>query len=217
MLSVLFLCTSEGELVKQSILIDRFFENIDDSFMHQVNQGMLPFHVCSWRPLTKLVKLHCDSGLLTSLESNDCFHGDFQLSFLPPTVEHVSVVNCRQRGTFEAKHLPRDARFVSLPWNHLQGTIGLQQLPSHIFHINLNKNQLNGSMKLTELPPKIETIEVEFNNLKMKTLYYDDLPECLTEVRLKGNDIQEIRPIHKRTKRAQKSIFLHFHAPSKIY
>ena len=217
MLSIILLSATEGELMKQSILIDRFFEKIDDSFMYQVNQGMLPFHVCAWRPLTKLVKLHCDGGLLTSLEISDCFLEDFQLSFLPPTVEHVSIVNCRQHGTFEARHLPRDAHFVSFPWNHLQGTIDLQRLPSHIFHINLNKNQLTGSIKLTELPPKIETIEVEFNNLIMKTLYYDDLPECLTEVRLKGNSIQEIRPIHKRTKRAQKSIFLHFHAPSKIY
>ena len=205
--------SSKNEWNMQTLLLERFFENINQDAMQLISGEQATKHICAWPGLytsaIQFVTLQCDGGVLTKMTFLNFQNGQMAFAYLPPRLEYVAITSSGQSGKLDLRCLPRCAQTINLSLNALMGTLDLAQLPENTKVFDVQGNEFHGTISLIGLPSGIVDINVQLNKLKVKRLYYDDdLPESLRKLRLIGVAVGEIVGVDGTNRRIEPSVVI---------
>ena len=185
------------QIQMQKTLLEEFFRDVRQPLMTRFSGGALFDDICEWKvPAGEdHFRFDCDeSGRLDCIYIADLFSAAVDLSHVPPTVTGLQIFGCDIDRPLQTRHLPRCAEIVDLSRDMLWGELNLTHLPSALNYFSVQSNSFSGSVTLQNIPPKLMLIDISMNNLRMKTLYYGQLPHSI-EIYLKGNRIGKVMPI----------------------
>ena len=187
----------ELQLQMQKKLLKEFFSDVPEQLMMKFSSASSFDDICEWNVPTgeDHFRFDCDeSGRLDCIYIADLFSAAVDLSHVPPTVTGLQIFGCDIDRPLQTRHLPRCAEVVDLSRDMLWGELNLTHLPSALNFFSVQSNSFSGSVTLQNIPPKLMLIDISMNNLRMKTLYYGQLPHSI-EIYLKGNRIGKVMPI----------------------
>ena len=122
--------------------------------------------ICTYR------ETECKDGLLMRLSW--LYAADVEvrsLSWIPPTVSEMNLVEMPVAAPLEARALPRSLLLFRAKRCSIEGSIDLSGLPPKIVQIHLRGNQLVGVVSLLRLPPKLVVVDLSFN--RVEKIFYD--------------------------------------------
>uniref|UniRef100_A0A7S4NU55 Uncharacterized protein n=1 Tax=Paramoeba aestuarina TaxID=180227 RepID=A0A7S4NU55_9EUKA len=190
-------------------LMERFFENISQEGILKVSHGArvaLRKDIChGWDGIT------CLFGEIVAIKYIGKEHGDLQIGYMPNTAQWVSIISCFQRFTISIRSFPRNLITISLGNNLITGRPDLTVLPEKLEEAEFWSNRLNGPIQLTHLPRKLRKLNLRGNMIDQHTVWYDDLPETIEEIRFRNviekTKIREVRAVHPYKAVKRKEIF----------
>ena len=191
----------------QRILMQKFFYDMKYSFIDEASQKDPKRDICApWHGI------QCEGGLVRSIKYAYANFGNFNLIFVPQTVEALELYQCAQAYTVRSELLPRDSLSVSLRRNLIHGTIELTTLPEKIRIFNVSNNKIVGPINLMWLPRALEKLSVSCNNIHQDIVYYAKLPPNITQIHLRGafgnNRVRRVQAAAPEHKCISKKIFV---------
>ena len=166
------------KLKKSAMLL--FFENISDPLVDKnITEDL---DACQWSD-----GVHCHvNGNIYSITFREYRRGNFDITFLPPTLKHLSIENCEQNFPINTRLFPKSMETICLSSNSIFGSVELRTLPELLKSLNLMRNDISGPIHLTDLPDKLEYIWLNGNRIQQDELYYAMLPRSVVFVSLNG-------------------------------
>ena len=155
--------------------------------------------------------LKLESGMLKSVSSRVYRSDMFQIKrlyyeYIPSSVDYVVIERCAQHYEIESRYLPRLSKFISLQSNKIFGTINLTTLPEKLEHFDISLNAIYGQIKLCSLPTDLKSLYLQSNEIEQETIYYENLPQGITIISLRGLKIKNILATDQ-SKRVNPGIF----------
>ena len=135
----------------------------------------------------------CDDGALINLSWKSSKDLEVKsLSWIPPTVEKMSLVDVPVDEPFDARMLPRSLQYFRALRCGVKGTMDLSALPHGIIQIHLRNNYLSGMLSFLHLPPKLIVIDMAHN--RVEKVFYDieRLPNDFRAAYLYNSDKKKI-------------------------
>ena len=198
----------------QAVLMREFFKNLEDTTISYLSLDKKDRDLCSWRGLT------CVEGFITEMvykfmfrnNSQQLLHGkprDFDMAFIPPTVQNLRIQSCVQHGYLDTRNFPREARYIDLNYNHFRGVLDLTALPVHLEDFRCAGNSLIGPISLTQLPQSLHSLFIETNLIQQRVVYYGNIPPGMNTISLRGvgMQIKELRGLHPEDSERGRNLF----------
>ena len=182
-------------LQQQSIFVREFFREIDPAFVSILREKKTYDEICEWEGFSFSTDFTCEEGVLRAISMTSVDHGTWRLSFIPPTVTHITMTECNLTNELRIRNLPRCALRVEFSHNRLYGDLLLCDLPLHITHFEVPYNSFSGNFALVRLPETLKQLDLRFNPIQMKVLYYDAVPDGLKLLLFDGLFIKKLIPI----------------------
>ena len=204
--SLLILCSDHVDKASieayQETLIAGYFRNISADELRKMKITDLTA-VCTLRGI------YCVDSIVTEMRYKYCLCGQFDLAYVPPTVQKLDIQSCDQAYTVDTRKLPRAAHHIFLNNNLLHGTIDLTTLPENAVIVSFTFNSLSGPIDLTNLPKYLTSLGILQNSIQQKTVMYSKLPPGLKWVNLRGPHmhIRHLRGVTPEDRRHGKSVF----------
>eukprot|EP00009_Paramoeba_aestuarina_P001531 CAMPEP_0201514050 /NCGR_PEP_ID=MMETSP0161_2-20130828/5978_1 /ASSEMBLY_ACC=CAM_ASM_000251 /TAXON_ID=180227 /ORGANISM="Neoparamoeba aestuarina, Strain SoJaBio B1-5/56/2" /LENGTH=199 /DNA_ID=CAMNT_0047910485 /DNA_START=90 /DNA_END=689 /DNA_ORIENTATION=+ len=153
--------------------------------------------------------VRCVDGEVTEVEyHNFSPRGNFHIESLPSTVRLLAIEFCQQAFEVNTRVWPRRLRTINLVGNDITGCPDLTTLPAGLEVAFLNNNEMVGPITLTDLPRNLGILDIHGNRIRQRVVFYDNLPESLHRVTLKGgNHIGEVQSVHPSSTVKQPDIF----------
>ena len=196
----------------QTILVARFYQLLTPKAVEDLSSKHTLRDYCKWKGIT------CASGKVTEIYYQGNDYGNFDLCFLPPTLERVMIHHCHQRYAIQTRNLPRALQVCHITHNQLFGSVDLLILPGNLVSLDLSYNQLEGPIDLTNLPRGLERVGLEKNAIRQAIVYYGELhPKIVITLRVirqdeLTNEISEVRALHPENRVKSKKVFRNFPA-----
>ena len=182
-------------LRQQSIFVREFFRDIDPAIVSILRGTKTYDEICEWEGFSYSTDFKCEEGVLRAISMTSVHHGPWRLSFIPPTVTHITMTQCNLANELRIRNLPRCALRVEFSHNRLYGDLSLSDLPLHITHFQVPYNAFSGRFALVRLPQTLKHLDLRFNPIRMKVLYYDAVPDGLKLLIFDGIFIRKLIPI----------------------
>ena len=181
----------------QAALLRAFFHSCSEGFMERASSGDKIENICHWpNALGNSFSVVCrdDEVRLITIEGHrEC--GNFNLNYLPQSVEHVHIASCFQSYPIEARLLPKSASTIYMMFNQLYGSIDLWSLPRNLTELCLANNEISGTLNLFNLPESLRYVWLQNNRIIQETLFYGELPKTLRKFNLEGNHIGRVKAV----------------------
>ena len=196
----------ESSLRMQENLLRIFFEEINDHFFNFLGGRSAIERICGWHP-GKECEIQCIGKEVTYIRFTRLGNGNFNIAFVPNSVENLCIAVCAQRYSINTRLLPRKAKNIDFRLNKIFGTINLRSLPGKLESLDISENQLTGTICITRLPESMQALWIYRNYIDQPTLYYDYLPSGLATFDITRNYISEVRSIDDFANPRAKAIF----------
>ena len=183
---------SDADGLMQSILMQAFYTNLSLEHKMDISHNNLTGHICvNW------TGVKCVNGMIKKIIYSERDFANFQIQYVPPGVEILSIMRCKQSYEVRTRCLPAQARFISLEYNRIYGSIDLRYLPPLLKSLYIYWNRITGTLDMTNLPRFLINLALYNNLVQQKTLYVHNIPENLATVDLTGPGmrIKEIRSV----------------------
>ena len=138
--------------------------------------------------------IHCLSMTVMSVFYHESTLGQFNIHFLPSTVQQIYIARSHQEYQIQPRQLPRNLRDLCMPYNKLFGSIDFESFPVKIEEIHLSFNEFCAPICLI-LPKKLRTLNMRDNPIRQRTVYYDCDPEVLKTVFFMNTKVRRFVPL----------------------
>ena len=173
--------TTCDQLAYQMHCIDRTIGNPGPKRMQVLqilSRGADESDPCSWTGVC------CRETLIKTIEWGDGHAQIATLSWLPPTLESLVIVNVRLNITLDTQYMPRNIIQYSAPFCALMGYLNMLRLPPKLEELDLSNNNFRGRVNLGNLPDSIRQIDLMDNRIHKVLVDNDLLPKSLCVIRL---------------------------------
>ena len=195
---------SADSLRMHDALLLAVFEDISSSLVRFLSFNEPQRKVCAWRQqgfksgTVDYFHIVCEWNEIKSFEVlNIREQGNYKYAYAPHSARVLHIENCDQFYQLETRLLPKSAVSISLARNVIYGTIDLQSLPPNLESIDLHDNAISGRIHLFKLPRTLKNIRLADNKIKQSVLYFADLPESLSLIDLRRNEVRSVRQLLK--------------------
>ena len=125
--------------------------------------------------------IHCTDMAVTSVRYGHSTAGQFNIQFLPNSVQRIFIAHSGQTYELATRCLPRDLQHLEMPHNRLYGSIDFQGFPEGIQEIDLSYNNFSAHIDLF-VTQNLRKLTMSWNPIEQRTMYYDCNPKALQEV-----------------------------------
>ena len=165
-------------------LIQKFLEGINSSGWEEISTLKTKEEIIYFDDICDYMGITCRDTEVTEVLFRDFIHGNFQIGYLPHSVEVVDISYSRQTFQLETRAFPRQLRSIQLFINLITGSIDLTNLPTNLEEAHFDGNQLTGPISLTCLPRTLRILHLGMNPIAQHTVLVGALPPHIETIAL---------------------------------
>ena len=187
---------------QETLTMVHFFSKMNFQFIQSTKLYRNPHNVCgkedqnSWKFVTcvngKVTKyIHHFDTIGARLAHEKDSIGNFQIAWLPQSVQELSIAHTDQHYSVDTRMFPREARVLLMHANRIFGSINLTCLPTALRVFNLGENDIEGIINLTMLPGTMEYLYLYTNRIQQDSACIANLPENIKVLRIGKDKFEE--------------------------